>query len=73
MSFRSNRRQFLQTTAVAGIGFWVAGGVQAKESKSPNERVAIAAIGIGGKGSSDTSDAFETAIWSRSATLTRAR
>ncbi len=59
MSFRSNRRQFLQTTAVAGIGFWVAGGVQAKESKSPNEKVAIAAIGVGGKGSSDTSDAAE--------------
>jgi predicted dehydrogenase len=59
MSFHSNRRQFLQTTAVAGIGFWVAGGVQAKESKSPNEKVAIAAIGIGGKGSSDTSDAAE--------------
>jgi predicted dehydrogenase len=59
MSFRSNRRQFLQTTAAAGIGFWVAGGVQAKESRSPNERVAIAAIGVGGKGSSDTSDAFD--------------
>jgi predicted dehydrogenase len=59
MSSRSNRRQFLQTSAVAGIGFWVAGGVRAAVSKSPNERVAIAAIGIGGKGSSDTSDAAE--------------
>ena len=57
MSFRTNRRQFLQTTAVTGIGFWVAGGVQAQESKSPNERIAMASIGVGGKGSSDSSDA----------------
>jgi predicted dehydrogenase len=47
----------LQTTAVAGIGFWVAGGVRAQESKSPNEQVAIASIGIGGRGSDDTKDA----------------
>ena len=57
MSHRTNRRQFLQTTAVAGIGFWVAGGVRAQESKSPNERIAIASIGVGGKGSSDSDDA----------------
>ena len=50
MSSPTNRRQFLQTTAVAGIGFWVAGGVRAQESKSPNERIAMASIGIGGKG-----------------------
>jgi predicted dehydrogenase len=57
MSFSTSRRQFLQTTAVAGIGYWVAGSVRAQESKSPNERIAMASIGIGGKGSSDTSDA----------------
>ena len=52
-----NRRSFLKTTAATGIGFWVAGGVQAKESKSPNERIAMASIGIGGKGGSDSQDA----------------
>ena len=57
MSQRTNRRQFLQTSTVAGIGFWVAGGVQAKESKSPNEKIAFASIGVGGKGSSDSDDA----------------
>jgi predicted dehydrogenase len=57
MPSRTNRRQFLQTTAVAGIGFWVAGGAAAKDSKSPNERIAMASIGVGGKGSSDASDA----------------
>jgi predicted dehydrogenase len=57
MSHRSSRRQFLQTTAVTGIGFWVAGGVQAKASTSPNGKIAMASIGIGGKGASDSDDA----------------
>ena len=51
MSKRSNRRQFLQTTALTGIGFWIASQSGAEESKSPNERVAIAGIGLGGQGS----------------------
>ncbi|MCR4413484.1 MAG: Gfo/Idh/MocA family oxidoreductase [Thermoguttaceae bacterium] len=53
---RTNRREFLQTTA-AGIGFFVAAGVQAAESRSPNERIAMASIGIDGKGDSDSADA----------------
>ena len=57
MPHQATRRQFLQTSAAAGIGFWVAGGVQAAESKSPNEKIAMAAIGVGGKGDSDSNDA----------------
>ena len=57
MSHRTNRRRFLQTTAVTGLGLWVAGGVRAQESSSPNEKIAIASIGLGGKGSSDSRDA----------------
>jgi len=57
MSYRTNRRRFLQTTAATGVGLWVAGGVRAQESTSPNERIAMASIGIGGKGSSDSRDA----------------
>jgi predicted dehydrogenase len=57
MPHRTTRRAFVQTSAAAGLGFWVAGGVQAQESKSPNERIAMASIGIGGKGDSDSSDA----------------
>ena len=57
MSRPASRRRFLQTSAVAAAGYWVAGGVQAQESKSPNEKIQFACIGIGGKGSSDTSDA----------------
>jgi predicted dehydrogenase len=52
-----NRRQFLQTSAAAGFGFWLTAGLQAQESKSPNERIAMASIGIGGKGDSDSADA----------------
>ena len=53
----SNRREFLLTTAAAGMGYWVAGGALAKESRSPNERIAFASIGIDGKGASDSEDA----------------
>lgn len=57
MPNRTNRRQFLQTTAMTGVSFWVAGNLRAEESKSPNEKIRMAAIGIGGKGSSDSGDA----------------
>ncbi len=57
MSHRTNRRRFLETAAVTGVGVWVAAGMQAQETKSPNEEIAMASIGIGGKGSSDSSDA----------------
>ena len=57
MSYNPTRREFLQTGAAAGLGFWVAGGVSAAESDSPNERIAMAAIGVDGKGKSDAADA----------------
>lgn len=57
MAVKPTRRQFVQTSAAVGIGYWVAGGVQAQESNSPNEKVAIACIGVDGKGKSDSDDA----------------
>ena len=57
MSYQTSRRRFLQTTAATSVGYWVAGGVKAQESKSPNEKINMASIGIGGKGSSDSTDA----------------
>ncbi len=57
MASKTNRRSFLQTSAAVGIGFWVAGGVRGQEDKSPNDRIAMASIGVGGKGSSDSGDA----------------
>jgi predicted dehydrogenase len=54
-----SRRTFVQTTAAAGVGFWVAGSAL-KASTSANERVQFACIGVGGKGDSDSSDAHRT-------------
>src|SRR5262249_9660547 len=46
----SSRRDFLQSTALAGVGFWLAGGVSLGEKKKegPNDRLRIACIGVGG-------------------------
>jgi len=52
-----NRRRFLQTTAAAGAGYWVAGDVQLARSKSPNQQIQFACIGVDGKGSSDSAAA----------------
>jgi predicted dehydrogenase len=53
MSFTTDRRRFLQSTAAAGLGYWVTGGIEAAESRSPNEQIQVACIGVGGKGQSD--------------------
>jgi predicted dehydrogenase len=56
MSRRTSRRQFLRNTTLAGVGFWVAGGVslgEEKKPRSPLERLRVAGVGVGGKGSSD--------------------
>ncbi|MBX7168687.1 MAG: Gfo/Idh/MocA family oxidoreductase [Pirellulales bacterium] len=54
---RSSRRTFLQTSAVAAGGFFVANSLRAADSDSPNEKVRFACIGVGGKGDSDSADA----------------
>ena len=57
MARKTTRRTFLTETAALSAGLWVAGGIQAKESDSPNEKIRFACIGIGGKGDSDSADA----------------
>jgi hypothetical protein len=57
MSYLTDRRRFLKSTALTGVGVFVSGAAVADESKSPNERLRFACIGIGGKGASDSSDA----------------
>ena len=57
MSQRTNRRKFLKTTTAVGAGYWVAGGVAPKQSIAANEQIAFAAVGVGGKGTSDSNDA----------------
>jgi len=57
MSYLTDRRRFLKSTALTGVGVWISGTAAGDDSKSPNERVRFACIGIGGKGASDSADA----------------
>jgi predicted dehydrogenase len=54
---RVNRRNFLGTLSGAAVGYWAAGRTEFVFSKSPNERLSIAGIGVGGKGKSDIDQA----------------
>ena len=62
---KTTRRHFMRSTATAGAGFWFAGmtGCATTRPKtpraryrSPNEKLDVACIGIGGKGASDVRD-----------------
>ena len=57
MTRRLSRRQFLQTGALAGVGFWAAGGVSLVGARDANSKLNIACIGVSGKGGSDTDQA----------------
>jgi predicted dehydrogenase len=50
MTRRTSRRTFLKETALSGIGFWAAGGMALAESKSANDKLNVAFVGIGGMG-----------------------
>lgn len=55
MSKNVNRRSFVKGAATVGTGFWVS-GIAPKtwaQSKSPNEKVNIAGVGVGGRGAGD--------------------
>ncbi len=57
MTRQTTRREFLSTTvkgvAVTGVGYWALAGQTPRVSASPNERLAFAGVGIGGKGHGD--------------------
>ena len=57
MSRRLTRRRFFGSMSGAAAGYWVAGRADFAFSKSPNERLSIAGIGVGGKGKSDIDQA----------------
>ncbi|HLJ95049.1 MAG TPA: Gfo/Idh/MocA family oxidoreductase [Gemmataceae bacterium] len=60
MNRQNNRRDFLKTTALTGVGFWVAETAPADDKNpSPNSQIQFACIGVGGKGSSDTAAAAQ--------------
>lgn len=57
MSKQSSRREFIKTTALTGMGAFLAERAAWTQDKSANEKVNFACIGVGGKGDSDTADA----------------
>jgi predicted dehydrogenase len=58
MPIQINRRRFVgNASMLAGSSFWLASQAELGLGRSPNERVNVASIGIGGKGSSDTDGA----------------
>jgi predicted dehydrogenase len=51
MNHRTDRRDFLRQTTLAGLGFWAAGTTTAQDRPpGANERLNIAVIGVGGRG-----------------------
>jgi predicted dehydrogenase len=54
MTRRSNRRDFLKQSALAGAGFWLAGPTSPAAVRSPNEKLNVAVIGAGGRGAANT-------------------
>lgn len=60
MQNNTSRRDFLKVSATAGVGYWTATTSQLVLSKSPNEQIQYACVGVGGKGDSDSNDCGRT-------------
>src|SRR5580704_12708154 len=58
---KSSRRDFLKNSTLLSTAWWVNASAFAG-SKSPNEKLNFACIGVDGKGSSDTDDAARNGI-----------
>jgi len=52
MKRKTNRREFMKRSALAGVGFWIATR-SSSGSISPNDKLNIAGIGAGGQGGGD--------------------
>jgi len=62
MARNTNRRQFIGQSAAVGTAFWVGGQAQLKASRSALEGLSAACVGVGGKGSSDSSHIAEQGV-----------
>ncbi|MFM2094650.1 MAG: Inositol 2-dehydrogenase/D-chiro-inositol 3-dehydrogenase [Planctomycetota bacterium] len=56
---KRTRREFIETASVIGAGYFVAAGTRTALSQSPNEKLNVACIGVGGKGGSDSDNAAQ--------------
>ena len=59
---RASRRKFMGQSAAIGAGFWVGTQAVAKSQESALQSLSAACIGVGGKGSSDTSHIAEQGV-----------
>ena len=50
---KTTRRKLLRDSALASIGYWVATRDVWAQGRSPNEKLRVACIGVGGKGKTD--------------------
>lgn len=62
MSNRKTRRQFIGQSGAVGAGVWLGTSVAKPTYASPLQSLSAACIGIGGKGSSDTSHIAEQGV-----------
>src|SRR3954466_12055802 len=57
MARKSNRREFIKGAAAASAGFWIATrgafGEDASKPVSPNEKLNVGFVGVGGRGGDD--------------------
>lgn len=56
---KTTRRNFMKTASVIGAGYFVAAGSRTALSQSPNEKLNVACVGVGGKGGSDSDNAAQ--------------
>jgi predicted dehydrogenase len=62
MTRKSTRRSFIGQSAALGTAFWVGGQTTLKANTSALQSLSAACIGVGGKGSSDTSHIAEQGV-----------
>lgn len=53
MSHQITRRESLKSAAAIGAGFWLGGAASGRAEDSPNEKINVACIGIGGRGAAN--------------------
>lgn len=56
MGYEPTRREFIGGSTVAALGFWLGNESARAADPAPKEKLKVAAIGVGGKGGSDTQD-----------------
>ena len=54
---RTSRRKFIKQASAISAGYFVAAGARTAISQSPNEKLNVACIGVGGKGGGDSDNA----------------